>query len=299
MTRPLPLCTAAVSPLVLSAVLCTALPTLLSAQEQRPLRLEDYGAWNRITEVALSADGRWLSYAHSPNEGDATLFVREFDGTASYETVNGSEVAFSGDGRWAAFLASPPEEEADEPSEERAPVARTLHVIDLRTGDRTADVGVRSFAFSDDGRFLALHKDRRDREAEHTGSDLLLRDLEAGTSLSFGNVAEYAFHEERSYLAYVVDADGTAGNGLYVVEAPTGRIRPLATGDDRFEDLSWSEVDLRLTALRGSTEDGDVHRTNRLIVATGLDAERPAVVTYDPSEDADFPSGFVLSEQAG
>ncbi|NNF29230.1 MAG: S9 family peptidase, partial [Gemmatimonadetes bacterium] len=42
-----------------------------------------------------------------------------------------------------------------------------------------------------------------------------------------------------------------------------------------------------------------VHRTNRLIVATGLDAERPAVVTYDPSEDADFPSGFVLSEQAG
>lgn len=295
MTRPLH--RTGMTHLAMTAVLCLVQPILLSAQEKRPLTLEDYGSWNRITDVVLSADGRWLAYAHSPNEGDATLFVRALDGDASFETINGGEVVFSADGRWAALLSSPPEQEAEELRDDQKPVPRALHVLDLETGDRKKDEGVRSFAFSEDGRFLAVHRDRRDREAEHTGSDLLLRDLEVGTSLSFGNVSEYAFHEAGAYLAYLVDADGAAGNGLYVVEAPTGRIRPLATGDERFEDLAWSEGDPQLATLRGSTEEGDLHRTNRLVVATALDAERPRVTTYDPSTDPGFPSGFVLSEQ--
>ena len=282
----------------LAALISLALPFGASGQDKRPLSLEDYGEWNRITEVALSPNGNWLAYAHAPNDGDATLFVRDLDGDASYETLNGGSVVFSEDGRWAALLAAPPEEEAEKLREDRKPVPRTLHVIDLANGTRNEDGGVRSFAFSDDGRFLAVHRDRRDREADHTGSDLLLRDLEAGTSLSFGNVSEYAFHEGAGHLAYLVDADAGAGNGLYVVEAPTGRMRALATGDDRFEDLVWSEGAPRLAALRGSTGDGETHRTNRLVVATGLDEERPEVTTYDPAEDARFPAGFVLSEQA-
>ena len=298
MTHPRRLHRLSGSHLALAAWLCAALPTLISAQEKRPLTLDDYGAWNRITEVVLSADGQWLAYAHSPNDGDATLFIRELEGAETHETVNGADVRFSRDGRWAALFSSPPEEEAEKLREERKPVPRALHLFDLLSGERTEDAGVRSFAFSEDGRFLAVHRDRRDREAEHTGSDLLLRDLEAGTSLSFGNVSEYAFHEDGTYLAYLVDADGAAGNGLYAVEAPTGRIRPLATGDDRFEDLTWSEEDLQLAALRGRTEEGDAHRTNQLVVATGLDAERPSVTIYDPSEDTGFPTGFVLSEQA-
>ena len=270
----------------------------LHGQEKRPLTLEDYGDWNRIAEVVLSADGDWLSYAYVPNDGDPTLFVRDLDGESLFETPNGADVVFSSNGRWAALLATPGEDEAESLREDGKPVPRTLHLIDLTDGARTEDSGVRSFAFSEDGRFLVVHRDRRDRDAEHEGSDLLLRDLQAGTSLSFGNVSEYGFSEDGAYLAYLVDADGTAGNGLYVMEPTSGRIRPLSTGGDRFEDLAWSEVEAKVVALRGAVEEGTVHRTNHLVVAGDLGSDRPSVSVYDPSTDDAFPSGLVISEQA-
>ncbi|MDH3225355.1 MAG: hypothetical protein OEO23_16660, partial [Gemmatimonadota bacterium] len=150
----------------------------LHGQEKRPLTLEDYGDWNRIAEVVLSADGDWLSYAYVPNDGDPTLFVRDLDGESLFETPNGADVVFSSNGRWAALLATPGEDEAESLREDGKPVPRTLHLIDLTDGARTEDSGVRSFAFSEDGRFLVVHRDRRDRDAEHEGSDLLLRDLQ-------------------------------------------------------------------------------------------------------------------------
>jgi dipeptidyl aminopeptidase/acylaminoacyl peptidase len=283
--------------LVLLALLLS--PALLTAQEApRPLTLDDYGAWNRITQVALSPDGRWMAYAHQPNDGDATFFLKELDGSRVHEAVNGAGAAFSDDGRWAAFLTSPAEKEAERLRRERKPVPRTLHLVDLRSGTRTEEAGVRAFAFSKGGRFLAVHRDRSDADAKHTGSDLLLRDLTQGTVLSFGNVAEYAFNEEGTLLAYLVDAAEKAGNGLYVVSAAEGRIRALDTGAHRFEDLAWSEAGDDVAALRGEIPEGKTQRANRLVVARGVDAASPRVTTWDPAADASFPAGFVLSELA-
>ena len=103
----------------LSLALFLGLATTLAAQETtpRPLTLEDYGEWSRITQVELSGDGLWMAYAHQPNDGDATFFVRELDGDIEYEATNGSGALFSNDGRWVAFLTSPSEDDADEDDE--------------------------------------------------------------------------------------------------------------------------------------------------------------------------------------
>ena len=269
-----------------------------AAQEKRPLTLEDYPDWNRITEVELSPDGGWLAYAQQPNEGDAILFVRALDGDAVHETLNGRSAEFSSDGGWVGLLATPPEEEAEALREERKPVPNTLHVIGLSDGDRTEESRVRGFAFSETGRYLAIHKDRSDPESEHRGSDLLLRDLQEGTTLSFGNVSEYAFDVRGDFLAYVVDASGKSGNGLYVVSTADGRIRPLSTGPDRFEDLAWSEAAAAVTVLRGETGEAETHRSNSLVVATSIDGERARVRELGPQDLESFPTGFVISELA-
>jgi hypothetical protein len=39
----------------------------------KSLSLSDYGRWNRITSATISPDGKWMTYALQPNEGDATL----------------------------------------------------------------------------------------------------------------------------------------------------------------------------------------------------------------------------------
>jgi dipeptidyl aminopeptidase/acylaminoacyl peptidase len=283
---------------VFCALLLLLAPAALGAQEKRPLTLADYGTWNRVTQVALSPDGKWLAYAHQPNDGDVTFFLKQLDGDGVHQATNGAGAVFSDDGRWAAFLASPPEKDAEKLRKDRKPVPRTLHLVDLQGGTRTEEAGVRAFAFSKGGRFLAIHRDRSDEQAKHTGSDLLLRDLAQGTLLSLGNVAEYAFNEGGTLLAYLVDAAEKAGNGLYVVSPADGRIRPLNTGSDRFEDLTWSEAHDDVAALRGEIPDGKTKRANTLVVARSLDAAAPKITTHDPAADAAFPQGFVLSELA-
>jgi dipeptidyl aminopeptidase/acylaminoacyl peptidase len=287
-----------VSFLAASVLLLAGSPPGVIGQDPRPLTLEDYGSWSRITQVAISPDGQWLAHAQEPNDGDGTFYVRRLDGEGVHEAVNGAGAEFSDDGGWVAFLTTTPETEADELRDERRPVPRTLHVIDLRSGDRSEEAGVRSFEFSGDGRFLAVHRDRSDREAEHQGSDLLLRDLQSGTVLSLGNVSEFAFNEGGTQLAYLVDAAGKAGNGAYLMTVAGGSIRSLSSGADTFEDLTWNEAGDALALLRGSKPEGSTERDNVLVVVADAASASPDVTTYDPSTDESFPEGFVLSELA-
>jgi len=275
---------------------------------KRALTLADYGPWSRINQVVISPDGRWLAYAKQPNEGVTTFIVKSLDDSTSYDFVNGTGAQFSKDSRWVAFLTSPPREEAQggrgrggrggpgAQNGQRGPAERTLHVIDLKTGAKTEDPGVRAFAFSDDSRYLAIHRDRSERGATFEGSDLLLRDLATGTLMSIGNVSAFAFNKPGNRLAYLVDAAHKAGDGLYLASPADSRIRPLDTDTLRYDDLTWDSAGTDVAALKGDKPKGKTQRTNILVVARGVTGTAPSVKIYDPAADKSFPAGFVLSE---
>jgi len=111
----------------------TAAATRPSAKESRPgpgdpkkvLTLADYGRWNRITQTAISPDGKWMTYAYQPNDGDATLYVKELDGAKLYTIAAGASPqagggagggfgggannpVFSNDSRWVGYYVNPP-----------------------------------------------------------------------------------------------------------------------------------------------------------------------------------------------
>jgi dipeptidyl aminopeptidase/acylaminoacyl peptidase len=262
----------------------------------RPLTLEDYGAWARIGGTTLSPDGGWLAWSENPNDGDARFIVRSLRDEREYEAINGASPAFSDDGRWIAFLTRPPESEREGASGDGPDSnARTLHIIDLANGTRMAEPGVRGFEFGGEGGLLAIHKDRSDADAEHQGSDLLMRDLARGTVLSFGNAAQFSFNDSGTHLAWLVDAVDRAGNGLYMVEVESGRLRALDTNDAYFDDLAWNEAGDAVLALRGTTPDGQMHRDNDLVIVDDLDAA-PRVSVWRPSDEPSFPDGFIVSE---
>ncbi|MEK9507416.1 prolyl oligopeptidase family serine peptidase [Gemmatimonadota bacterium Y43] len=267
----------------------------LRAQTPRPLTLDDYGPWARISGTSISPDGGWLGWVESPNEGDSRLFVRSTVDEREFTAVNGQSITFSDDGRRVAFLTTPPE--GDRASgESRGPIVRTLHWIDLESGIEATAQGVRDHAFGAGGRYLAVHRDAADREAEHDGSDLLLHDLEAGTVVSLGNVSAFAFNDSGSRFAWLVDAAERAGNGLYLMETEGGRLRALDTRDAEFDDLAWNEAGDALVALRGTTPEGMTLRENTLVLVSGIGSGSPTVREWTPSGDAGAPSGLVLSE---
>src|SRR5512133_4083257 len=75
---------------------------------KKVLGLADIGRWNRIVSPSLSADGQWMTYAYSPNDGDGVLYVRQLDGTKSYAIPIGSAPVFSDDSKFVGYFVSPP-----------------------------------------------------------------------------------------------------------------------------------------------------------------------------------------------
>ena len=271
----------------------------VEAQGPKALSLDDYPAWSRVNQVALSSDGTWMVFAYAPNEGDARTFLmdlRRLDEEPVELGLNGTGPVFSDDSRWLAFITAPGQDEPEGGT-------RTLHLRALDGADRWEVENPSSFQFSGDGRWLAVHKRRAERGGEGDaprGADLILRDLQTGSVTNLGNVAEVAFNEASTHLAYLIDAEERAGNGAFVFELDEGRILPVHTGDYLFHGLSWDETGEALTFLRGNEEEGKTHRINQLVTLRGLQSGAlnvaGSVQVYDPSQDPAFPEGFVISE---
>jgi dipeptidyl aminopeptidase/acylaminoacyl peptidase len=272
------------------------------AQQNKVLTLEDYARWRRVASTSISPDGGWMTYAYRPNEGDDTLYVEELDGEATHVVPHGANPSFSGDSRWVALMVSPPGESGagarggGGPGQSREPATRKVQIIELSTGEEFIHENATGFQFSEDARFLAVKKRKMDEDAEHDGTDLILRGLQSGTIQNLGNVREYAFNETGALLAYTIDAEGGTGNGLYLMDLDRSILRTLDGSDQDYEQMVWNEEGTAIAVLRGREEEGKVQKGNTLMAFTGLGGRRQGSVTYDPGADAAFPEGMVISE---
>lgn len=57
-------------------LLCGSLMIQAQSAAPKPISLDDYAQFKRITGAAISNDGKWMHYTVTPNDGDATLYVK-------------------------------------------------------------------------------------------------------------------------------------------------------------------------------------------------------------------------------
>jgi acetyl esterase/lipase len=316
------------APLALALLLALAPAVRAAAQDAEPaahkrapdgkkvLTLADYPGWKRINAASISDDGAWATYTYAPNEGDDTLFVKQLDGAKLYTVPVGSAAGggrgggrggfagggggspqFSDDSRWIAYFVNPPEQAAGGRGRgaRGGGAARHLELLDLAAGARYDVPGATGFQFSSGSRFLAIKVSGTPGDTSHRGTDLLLRRLSDGVTQNIGNVAQYDFDDAGNLLAYTVDAAGKLGNGVYVMNASTGLTRTLDTKEMDYDGLSWRDSSTSLVALRGEKPRGKEQRENVLLAWTDAGSGQPGL-EWDPSTDAAFPKGFVLSE---
>lgn len=296
-----------------AAAQATATPPAPASSDSTPrvLTVDDYGRWKRITGTGLSADGAWMTYAYSPNDGEDTLFVRALESDRTYTILRGSQPMFSGDSRWVGYYVSPPEGNgrgarrgggAPAPGGRGAAgggngAQRRFELRDLASGETWEAPNPEAFTFSDDSKYLAIHLAKPSRaDTNHDGADLLVRELATGVTRNIGNVGQYAFDDAGGLLAYTVDAADQLGNGVYLVDMATGTTRALDVAAADFDGLAWSDEGDALAALRGHEVEGMKQKANVLLAWTGLGASGGKKTVYDPTEASDFPDGYVLSE---
>jgi dipeptidyl aminopeptidase/acylaminoacyl peptidase len=296
------------------------------------LALGEYGPWNRITSAAISPDGRWMTYAYQPNEGDITLHVKELDGEKLHTVAIGAPPQaagggggrfgggggqqgpqFSDDSRFVGYFVNPPGEQggrgrgrAGAPGAQRpgGPGAtganrpqRRFELLDLASGGKFSVTNPASFRFSADGRWLAVRVNRPQGDTTRDGGDLVLRELAAGgATRNIGNVNLYAFDDAGRLFAYTVDAAERLGNGIYLVDLATGATRQLDGDTADYDQLVWSGEGPHLAVLRGQKKKENKQKDNVLLSWTNLGSPREKAVAYDPAADQGFPDGLVLSE---
>lgn len=299
--------------LCLLVVAGSAAPTLARAQDEgqetpRPMELQDILEWERITSTVLSDDGRWFSYRLSPVEGNEEVVVRSLSDDTEHRFPAGDGTApgsFSDDGEWFAFTIYPTEDEADRARERRQPARNKAGLLNLATGEMTEIEEVRGFRFAPErGGWIALSRypasanggrDGENGEDRARGSDLILHELATGTRLNLGNVADFAFDDTGRWLAWVVDAEGKAGNGIQLRDMETGVVQVLESDEARYSDLGWADDEAALLALK-AVEDEDYEEPLHSVVGwTGVGSAGPVRVYFDPAEHESFPGGMTVS----
>lgn len=311
------------------ALIAGLFAAVANAQALKVLNLPDYGRWNRITSAGLSPDGKWMSYAYQPNEGDATLFVKQLDGDKVFTIPIGSApaadgggggrggagggVQFSDDSRFIVYYVNPPEPAGGRgaggggrggrggaPPAAGAPagavrVVRRLEVLDLTTGDKYPVPNAGSFKFAKGSAWLAVRLSKAPADTAFKGADLVLRDLKSATTRNVGNVNLYEFDDSGRMLAYTVDAAGHFGNGVYLMNLAAGETRELNSSALEYDQLAWSDEGGNLTVLRGEKSREMKQRDNVLLAWTNVGTPNAKQLVLDPSKDASL-KGMVVSE---
>ena len=281
----------------------------LLAQDETPMRgdkkvltIDDYAKWRSIGQTSISPDGRWVTYAFSRREVDDSLFIKEIDGGDPAVVVRGSNPEFSKDSRWVAYYINPPEQEegsgrgsARGGNDTDGP-ARVVELRDLDTGETRKWDNAQSFAFAEAGQAFMVKKRSTDSEAEHEGTDLIVRYLDSGMEELIAYVDEYGADGSGARLAYTVDGPDGESNGVNLLVLDT-RVRTVldAEREATYVRLTWGgdpdeQVEPALDALavlKGKDDDELTERVNAVLLWPALSGGSGPLVLDPRPEDND------------
>ena len=246
------------------------------AQQLPSLTEADYGQWESVGQATLSPNGTWLAVDVRRVNEENELRIHRTDSDSVVAVPFGSRAAFSKNGRWLAYIigVSPDEREAMAKRDE--PVKNALGLFDLAAGTEERVEAIASYSFSDDGRFLALTRAGQSDAAAAAGSDVIVRDLDQGTSISFGNVGALAWQDDGQLLAMLVDAEDDVGNGVRLYHAGTGRISMLDAADTEYGGLTWRDDAPDLAVLRQHPDEAYDDTAHVVLAWRELDRDRPS-----------------------
>jgi len=278
--------------------------TTRSQDAAKLLNVDDYHRWSRISSVNLSGDGNWMTWAYRPNGGDDTLYIKNLDSGDIISDPYCDDPEFSRNSKWLVYKKNLQKKEADKLRNNKKPVYSKAVLMDLTSGDKNQWEKVSNMSLSPGSDFLVISK--AGEKKDHSGTDMLVKNLETGSLMNIGNVSMYKFNRQGSQLAYVIDADSKAGNGIYLLDLKTGIVMSLDTDTAIYSNLTWDDEMLyrseetnkgtSLAVLKGNTPDSLEQRVNHLLIFSKLNTGSPELTAFRPADDPDFPAGYVLSE---
>ena len=209
----------------------------------------------------------------------------------------GSKPVFSDDSRFMAYRIGVHEDERRRAEKENKPVRDKMGLVSLDDGTTEVIEGVQTFAFSEGGPYLAIHRyppekedeEEEEEEEETLGADLMVRVLSTRRNASFGNVSEFLWQPKGTLLATIIATESGTGNGIQLFEPPSGVLRVLDSSSSSYHRLAWRKDSDDLAVLRTLEDEQHEDETNIVLAWKDL-SSAPERFVYDPSADSEFPT---------
>ena len=274
---------------------------------QKPaLTWKDVSKWNFNRGNSLSADGQWMAWANGPTEGDLKMTIRKTSDTLGYSYpigANASGLMFSKDSKYAAFKVAPRDAEAKVAKKTMKPLYDKLLLVSLADNKQTTFEKVRAFNFSGNSsdwiaiQFAPLETAAKDKDAAK-GTDVLLYHLSTKKSFNLGNISEFSFNKAGNLLAYLVDANGKNGNGIFIRDMKTGITTALDNDNALYKSINWNEEGSALALLKANKNEKFKDDVLSVIGINKINGDLTAKVIYNSIDDSNFPKGMGISTNA-
>ena len=305
----------------------------ISAQTKVPPSPADYGQWETLVDsgggrggpptAGLSPDGQWLAYGINRSNGNNELRVTEVASGTTRTAPFGTQQSYSDDSRWLAFSIGYSEAQQDRMRRDNRPVQNKLGLLNLAAGEQTTIDAIQSFAFSPNGKWLAMRHyppetgggggaagrgaaqggrgagrggaGATGQDDNTPGATLIVRELATGRDMTFGNVAEFAWEDLKhrgTLLAMAISTADKTGNGVQLFDTRTGMIRVLDSSSSTYSNLAWRKEGADLAALRSRTDDKKDGATYVVLAWRHLGQSSEDHHAYDPAADRNFPADF-------
>lgn len=276
------------------------------AQQKPALTWKDVSKWTFNRGNALSPDGQWMAWASGPTEGDLKMTIRKTLDTLSYSYpigANATGASFSKDSKYAAFRVSAKDAEAKAARKTNKPLFDKLLLVSLADNKQTTFERVRGFSFSGDSpswiavQFVAPDGAPKDPAAAK-GTDVLLYNLATKKSFNLGNVTEFSFNKAGDQLAYIVDANGQNGNGIFLRDMKTGITTALDNDKASYKSINWNEAGNAFALLKSNKDEKYKDEVFSIIGISKINGDLTSKVVYNGISDSAFPKGMGINTNA-
>lgn len=289
------------------AISLTLGATILNVNAKRALTHDDFDAWEAVKANAISRNGLWSAYSVVPQEGDATLYVRNNRKGYVISIPRGTQPAFSADGRWVVAKIQPHfavtrKDKIDKKKDFDLP-QDSLVIINLSNGKIEKIPNVINYKIGEKGGSFVAYQScdtllikPADLKKKKIGKPLVVRSLDNHSSKSVKWVSDYAFSKDGSVIAVKItppEKDSLSTSGVAIINLPDtsltliDRDRPFYTLPQFNDDASM----LAYTASDDSIESGT--RKSRLYL---VELSRTAEISPNPKEfDLIFTTGTPIN----
>ena len=267
-------------------LLLAAMP--VQAQQKPTLRPAEYGQFENLGAGVLSPDGQWLAYTISRVDGTTEVRVHRNGERQARIFANATRGVFSNNSAWLALEIGHSEAQREQMTKDKKPIRNRAALLNLATGDTISIADISSFAFSDDGGYIAL-RGYAPEGRKSKGADLAVRDLARATMTNFGNVADFRWREKGTLLALTIDTENQTGNAVAVYDPAAGSLRTLDSSPARYTAPAWRDDDDDLAVLRTAVSEAYEDTAHVVMAWKDLASPRTERLTFDPATANGFP----------